>query len=96
MFDVTGGGLRAEPFAQQPGIAAGAFGQLVRGDRLVVGHRLVQPQFVAEQHAGEHRRTAHVGDQAAHEFIEFGFVHGMSSSVGEVQSSAAATPGSAG
>ncbi|MCY1455541.1 hypothetical protein D3C76_1424690 [compost metagenome] len=79
MFDIAGSGLGAEPFAQQPRIAAGAFGQLFRTDRLVVGHRLVQAQFIAEQDAGEHGRAAHVGDQTAHEVVEFCFVHGMSS-----------------
>ncbi|MDT4871198.1 hypothetical protein FQZ97_1063170 [compost metagenome] len=71
--------MGAEPFAQQARIAAGAFGQLLRADRLAVGHGAIQAEFVAENDVGEHGGAAHVGHQLAHEIIQLGFVHCLSS-----------------
>ncbi|MND86139.1 hypothetical protein D3C80_780920 [compost metagenome] len=75
MFHIARRGLGAEPFAQQPGIAAGLLRQLFGADELTVGHGPVQAQFIAEDQVGEQGGGAHVVDQLSHEVVQLGFVH---------------------
>ncbi|MNO86970.1 hypothetical protein D3C76_783850 [compost metagenome] len=72
--------LGIQPFAHQPRVAAGLFRQLLRGDRLAVGHGPVQPQFIAKNDIGQRRRCAHVAHQLAHEIVKPCLVHDLPSS----------------
>ena len=75
VFDVAARRLAAEPLANETGVAVGALGQLLWRNRVSVGHRPVQPQFLTEDHIGHDGRAAHVDDELAHELVQFGFIH---------------------
>jgi hypothetical protein len=57
-------------------VAAGALGQLGGRQRSAVGHGLVEPELVADDHQRRGRRRAHVLDELAHELLELLLVDG--------------------
>lgn len=75
VFYIAARRLAAEPFAHEPGVAAGALGQFLWRDRFAVGHRAVQAQFLTEDHVGHDGGPTHVVDELAHEFVKLGLVH---------------------
>ena len=76
VLDVAARRLLAQPLAQVALAAAGALGQLGGRHRRAVGHGLVEPELVADDHERRGRRRAHVLDEPAHELLELLFVDG--------------------
>ena len=72
--------LGAEPLPDEPCVAPRLGREFLGRDGDAVGHRAVQPQFFAQDDIRDHGRSTHVGDQLAHKLMQFGFVHGLSSS----------------
>ncbi len=75
VLDVAAGRLLAQPLADVALVTVGALGQLLGGDRLAVGHRLVQAELVADQNQRRGDRRAQVAHELTHELFELCFIY---------------------
>jgi hypothetical protein len=83
--DIAAGDLRTQPFAHIAFGAAGPLGDLARGERTGIGHRLVEAELVADADHHTAITGRDVGDRTADHRVELGGIDRLSVDMVHVQ-----------